>query len=141
MTGFALHPRLAADCHRLGDWPLSRVLLMDDSRWPWCILVPRRAGLAELHELDAGDGAGLLRESAWLSRALRAVLPCDRLNVAALGNLVPQLHVHHVVRREGDPAWPGPVWGVGTRVPYEPAAARRLADRLLAAMERPPAAS
>ena len=137
MSGFALHPRLAADCRVLGDWPLSRLLLMDDARFPWCILVPRRDGLSELHELDEADGVLLLRESAMVSRALRALLPCDRLNVGALGNLVPQLHVHHVVRRQGDAAWPGPVWGAGTRVPYAPAAAERLARSLCATLEQP----
>ena len=140
MSGFELHPRLVADCTVLGDWPLSRLLLMDDARWPWCILVPRRAGVAELHELAPQDRQQLWEESAMLSRALRPFLPCSRLNVAALGNLVPQLHVHHVVRSEGDPAWPGPVWGTGTREPYAPAAAERLQRALLAALEQRPAA-
>ena len=140
MSCFALHPRLVADCHALGDWPLSRLLLMDDRRWAWCILVPRRPGLAELHELDRGDRERLWHESAMLSRALRACVPCDRLNVAALGNVVDQLHLHHVARRREDPAWPAPVWGFGSRLAYPPAAARELAALLAGALEEPLAA-
>lgn len=139
MTGFVLHPQLAADCMVLGDWPLSRLLLMNDARWPWCILVPRRAGLVELHELEGDDRARLWHESALLSRALRASVHCDRLNVAALGNRVTQLHLHHVARCDGDPAWPGPVWGAGECVPYAAADAERLAGVLVDALEEAPA--
>ena len=140
MSVFWLHERLAADCHVLGDWPLSRVLLMDDRRWPWLILVPRRAGIAELHELAEPDRRRLWHESARLSVALRAVAPCERLNVAALGNVVPQLHLHHVARAAGDPNWPRPVWGFGAREPYPPEVAGALATALRAALAEPLAA-
>ena len=133
-----LHPRLAADCHVLGDWPLCRVLLMDDARWPWCILVPRRAGVSELHELDLAARTRLWHESALLSVALRAVAArCERLNVAALGNVVAQLHLHHVARHRGDPNWPGPVWGHGQREARAPAAREAFAAALLAALDEP----
>lgn len=108
---FELHPRLAADCQVLGDFPLSRLLLMNDAQYPWLILVPRRAGLREIYELAEADQQQLLRESTILGRALMAGFRGEKLNVAALGNLVPQLHLHHVVRHAHDPAWPAPVWG------------------------------
>ncbi|MDX6804491.1 HIT family protein [Terrihabitans rhizophilus] len=116
---FSLHPRLAADTAIVTDLALSRVLLMDDARFPWLILVPRRAGAVEIIDLDAAAQARLMEEIALASRALRAVAPCDKLNVGALGNVVSQLHVHVVSRVEGDPAWPGPVWGSGKAKPYD----------------------
>ncbi|HEX4873242.1 MAG TPA: HIT domain-containing protein [Nevskiaceae bacterium] len=125
---FTLHPRLAADTHWVADWPLCRLLLMDDAQYPWAILVPRRAGLRELYQLDAADRAQLLAESCALGEALMRQFGGHKLNVAALGNLVPQLHLHHVVRQEGDPAWPAPVWGRAPPQPYaEPALGQRLA--------------
>lgn len=108
---FSLHPQLAKDCHRLGRFGLSLLLLMNDAQYPWCILVPQRAGLREIYELDEADQTLLLRESVALGRALMAAFQGDKLNVAALGNMVPQLHLHHIVRHAGDPAWPAPVWG------------------------------
>lgn len=108
---FELHPQLAADTVTVGDLPLSRVLLMNDSRYPWIILVPRRAGLRELYELHEADLQRFWRESVLLSRTLMATHHGDKLNIAALGNMVPQLHVHHVVRYTTDAAWPAPVWG------------------------------
>jgi diadenosine tetraphosphate (Ap4A) HIT family hydrolase len=124
---FELHPRLAADTLKIGDWPLSRVLLMNDAQFPWLILVPRRVAIREVYELDEAAQSQLLRESSALGRALMEAFGGDKLNVAALGNLVPQLHLHHVVRREGDPAWPAPVWG---RLPAQPYAAVVAAERL-----------
>ena len=121
-TTFDLHPTLARDCHGLGDWPLCRVLLMDDANYPWFILVPRRPGLREIYELGDADRLQLWEESAQLSRAAMAAFSGYKLNVAALGNVVPQLHVHHVVRQQSDPAWPSPVWGHGPVRTYEPAA-------------------
>src|SRR5204862_7582349 len=93
------------------DFELCRLLLMDDAHYPWFILVPRRAGLREIYELDEADQSQLLRESVALGRAAMRAFAGDKLNVAALGNVVPQLHVHHVVRQIGDAAWPAPVWG------------------------------
>jgi diadenosine tetraphosphate (Ap4A) HIT family hydrolase len=127
MTPFRLDARLAGDCHLAGDLPLSRVLLFDDCRYPWVILVPRRDGLREIHELEPADRQQLLDESCRVGRWLLATFRADKLNVAALGNLVPQLHVHHVARRVGDPAWPGPVWGHSRAEPYP---ADALAERL-----------
>lgn len=117
-AAFELHPRLAADCFVLGDFPLCRLLLMNDAQYPWFILVPRRPAVRELFELDDADQQFLMRESAQLARTLMRVFRGDKLNLAALGNVVPQLHVHHIVRFIGDPAWPDPVWGRRPPRPY-----------------------
>ena len=134
MTDFALHPRLAADTLAVGDLALSRALLMRDARFPWLILVPRRAGLREFTDLPAGERAALMEEIASASRALQAETGADKLNVGALGNMVEQLHVHVVARFAADAAWPGPVWGSGAAAPYPEGAAERLAGRLAAAL-------
>jgi diadenosine tetraphosphate (Ap4A) HIT family hydrolase len=118
MPEFSLHPQLAADCHPVGDMGLSRVLLFDDSRYPWVILVPRRVGLREVFELAAGDRRALLDESCRLGELMLRLFGGGKLNIAALGNLVPQLHLHHVLRVAGDAAWPGPVWGHSPASPY-----------------------
>jgi diadenosine tetraphosphate (Ap4A) HIT family hydrolase len=115
---FALHPRLAADTVTAGDLPLCRLLLMNDALYPWCILVPRRDDAREAYLLEEADQRQLWRESAQLSRAMMTAFDGHKLNVAALGNVVPQLHVHHIVRYPGDPAWPGPVWGRHPPRPY-----------------------
>ena len=116
--GFTLDPQLARDTAFVADRALCRVLLMDDARFPWLVLVPRRAGLAELFDLGAAERTLLFDELEQAAHALRSVAPCARLNVGALGNVVRQLHVHVVGRRENDAAWPGPVWGHGSRQPY-----------------------
>lgn len=113
-SDWSLHPQLAADTVVIGDLPLGRVLLSNDANYPWTILVPRRAGIREIHELSEADQQQLLRESSWLARALIAEFAPTKLNIAALGNVVPQLHVHHIARFDHDPAWPAPIWG---RVP------------------------
>jgi diadenosine tetraphosphate (Ap4A) HIT family hydrolase len=119
MTGkFLLHPRLAADSFTLGDLPLCRLLLMNDAHYPWFILVPRREGAREIYLLDEADQRQLWRESALLSAAAMEAFAGEKLNVAALGNVVPQLHVHHVVRYERDVTWPSPVWGRHSPRPY-----------------------
>jgi len=135
---FTLHPRLAADGAVVADWGLSRVLLLEDARFPWLALVPRRVGAVEVHGLAAADRMVLMDEIARAAAALETVTletgaPCDKINIGALGNLVPQLHVHVVARRRDDAAWPGPVWGAGQAVPYEPAARAALIARLRAA--------
>jgi diadenosine tetraphosphate (Ap4A) HIT family hydrolase len=127
-----LHPRLAADCLRLGAFPLSELLLMNDARYPWYILVPRREGVREIFELAEADQAQLLRESSHLARAMVEALAPDKLNIAAIGNLVPQLHVHHVARFTGDAVWPAPVWGRGEAEPYAADAWRAAAAPVLA---------
>jgi diadenosine tetraphosphate (Ap4A) HIT family hydrolase len=109
-----LHPVLAQDCLLIGHFPLCRLLLMQDANYPWFILVPDRAEITEVHQLSTDDQQQLMHESVILSRVLEEVFRPDKLNLAALGNVVPQLHVHHVVRYRNDPAWPDPVWG---RVP------------------------
>lgn len=117
-TMFTLHPRLEADCIVLGDFPLCRLLLMNDARYPWFVLVPRRADISEIYQLVEREQLQLQRESVTLGQAIMEVFGGDKLNVAALGNLVPQLHIHHIVRYRDDATWPGPVWGVGISVPY-----------------------
>lgn len=112
-AGFALDPRLAADTRPVASLPLCDVLLMNDARYPWLILVPRRAGLVEIADLRDDEQAILWQEVNRAAAALRAAAPCDKLNLGALGNIVRQLHVHVVARVEGDTAWPGPVWGHG----------------------------
>jgi diadenosine tetraphosphate (Ap4A) HIT family hydrolase len=131
--GFTLDPKLAADTVFVADWPLCRVLLMDDARFPWLILVPRRADLVELDDLAPGEQVRLLSEINQAIAMLRNVARCDKLNVGALGNIVRQLHVHVVARREGDAAWPGPVWGSGQAVRYGPTGR----DRLLEVLREP----
>ena len=115
---FALDPRLAADTHAIGILPFSELLLMDDARFPWVILVPRIAGARELIDLDEGDQRLLLGEIDRVARVLEAMLHPDKLNIAALGNVVPQLHVHVIARFASDAAWPNPVWGRGERIAY-----------------------
>ncbi|MDZ5646293.1 HIT domain-containing protein [Nitrospirillum sp. BR 11828] len=129
---FALHPRLAADTVAVGDLPLSRVLLSRNACWPWLILVPRRAGAVEIHRLETADQVQLMAEIAQASRVMEVAFRPDKLNVAAIGNLVPQLHVHVVARTRGDAAWPGPVWGSGFEQAYGPDGAGALAAKLAA---------
>ena len=129
-SGFELDTRLAADTVFVVDWKLCRVLLMDDARFPWLILVPRRAGLVELDDLDEDGRTRLMHEIRRAMQVLRGVAARDKLNVGALGNIVRQLHVHVVARREGDAAWPAPVWGNGTAQRYAPEARDRLVEAL-----------
>jgi diadenosine tetraphosphate (Ap4A) HIT family hydrolase len=115
---FALDPSLEADTHAIGELAFSQLLLMDDARFPWLILVPRICGARELIDLDEGDQRSLIGEISLVGRVLETLLRPDKLNVAALGNVVPQLHVHMIARYTNDAAWPKPVWGVGERVAY-----------------------
>lgn len=132
MRDFQLHPRLAEDTFEVIRWPLCRVLLMNDSRFPWLILVPARDGLREIHDLEASDQMQFLRESIGLGRFLLEHFQGFKLNVAALGNVVPQLHVHHIVRYPDDPCWPRPVWGQGIALAYGCDAAEALVSTLRA---------
>jgi diadenosine tetraphosphate (Ap4A) HIT family hydrolase len=129
---FALHVRLEADTIPIGDLALSCVLLMNDARFPWFVLVPRRAGLSEITDLTEGDAAELIREIRIATRVLLELSKPDKVNVGALGNMVSQLHVHVVGRFRSDPAWPGPVWGFGARAPYPDHAASALVERAAA---------
>ena len=116
---FQLHPKLDADCALIGDGALSRVLLMNDRRFPWIILVPRIAGLRDFHDVPSEFRSILYDEIESASRVLVRLFEAEKVNVAALGNQVPQLHVHVIARFESDAAWPGPVWGVGSAEPYD----------------------
>ena len=117
-TGWSLHPQLAADTVPVCDLPLSRLLAMNDANFPWLILVPRRAGASEMIDLGT-EQVLLMDEISQVSCALKDETRCDKLNVAAIGNVVPQLHVHVVARRRDDAAWPKPVWGAVPRREYE----------------------
>lgn len=108
---FSLHPQLLADCVEIGRFPLCRLLLMKDGNYPWFILVPEREDVTEIFQLDEQDRQQLLDESCHLAEVLKDVFAADKLNIAALGNMVSQLHLHHVVRYRSDVAWPAPVWG------------------------------
>lgn len=118
-SAWSLHPQLARDAIAIGDLPLSRVLIIKDANYPWLLLVPRREGIVEIIDLDEVARAQLMTEISRTAEALKAVTACDKLNIAALGNVVPQLHVHVIARRQGDAAWPRPVWGVASAVPHD----------------------
>jgi diadenosine tetraphosphate (Ap4A) HIT family hydrolase len=118
-VSFALDESLARDAFAVGDMTLTRVLLMNDARWPWLILVPRREGLVELIDLGPADRMQLMEEATHASRFLKAHAGAHKINIGALGNIVRQFHVHVVARLIGDTGWPGPVWGHGDRRPYQ----------------------
>lgn len=111
MNEFRLHPRLQQDCFAVGNFALSQLLMMNDSQYPWFILVPRRHGISEIYQLNDTDKQQLLTESCLLAEKLTDIYQPDKLNIAAIGNLVPQLHLHHVARFKADKAWPAPIWG------------------------------
>jgi diadenosine tetraphosphate (Ap4A) HIT family hydrolase len=132
---FQLHPRLQQDCFEVGRLPLSRLLLMNDSRYPWCILVPAIENIREIFQLSQADQQQLQHESVMLSQAMHTLFNADKMNIAAIGNMVPQLHIHHIVRYQKDPAWPAPVWGKFDPLPYSEAALRQQADRIKQVMK------
>jgi diadenosine tetraphosphate (Ap4A) HIT family hydrolase len=115
---FNLDPRLAGDTVWVMDWALSSVRLMNDARFPWVILIPRRANVCELHDLGHGEALVMLQELQRAAKGLQRIFKPDKINIGALGNIVPQLHVHVVARRQTDAAWPGPVWGKAGPEPY-----------------------
>ncbi len=129
---WSLHPQLVQDTVPVGDLALARVLLAKDANYPWLILVPRRPGLVELIDLDHNAQAQLLGEVAAAARALKSITECDKLNIAALGNQVAQLHVHVIARRHSDAAWPKPVWGAAPAITYNEASRRGLIAALRA---------
>ena len=114
----SIHAQLKEDGINLGRFRLSHLLLMNDRNYPWYILVPDRDEIREIYQLDSGDRRQLLDESCLLAEFLMREFDGDKLNIAALGNQVPQLHLHHIVRYENDPAWPGPIWGRQPPLPY-----------------------
>ena len=133
--GFELHPQLAADTLVVGNLPLCRVLLMNESRYPWFILVPQRAAISEIHQLTAVDRTQLGEESDLVSRQLMQIFKADKLNIAALGNVVPQLHLHHIARFKTDAAWPAPVWGKFQAEAYSPQTAEAVLQQLRQALQ------
>jgi len=116
---WSLHPQLEKDTIDIGDLPLSRVLVIRDANYPWLLLVPRRAAAIEIIDLDDVERAQLMTEVSRAARALKEVTKCDKLNIAALGNVVPQLHVHVIARRKTDAAWPRPIWGAVPPLPHD----------------------
>ena len=119
MTEFTLHRQLEADTAFITDLPLSRALLINDSHYPWIVLVPRRANATEIYKLNHSDQTQLLSESAQICRVMEALFSPDKMNIAAIGNMVPQLHLHHVARFTTDIAWPAPVWGFAPSAAYD----------------------
>ena len=131
---FALDERLRRDTLPVVTLGLCRLLLMNDSRWPWFILVPQRAGIVEIHDLQPLDQAMLAFETTLVSEELKRVTEAAKMNIGAIGNRVAQLHVHVVARNPDDPHWPDPVWGRGTAMPYEDATAAEVIDRMSRAL-------
>ncbi len=115
---FQLHSQLVKDTVLIGQYDLCRILLMNDSQFPWCILVPEVAAITEIYQLSRRQQEQLIQESSRLAGSLAGLYKADKMNIAAIGNLVPQLHIHHVVRYRNDKAWPAPVWGKFDAVPY-----------------------
>ncbi len=131
---FELHPVLAADSWYLGDFPLSALLLSKDANYPWFILVPRQPGVEEIYQLGEQQRAQLLEESCLLAEVLQQVFQADKLNIAALGNVVPQLHLHHIVRFNNDVAWPRPIWGVVPPLDYSESQLNQSIELVLGAL-------
>ena len=132
-SGFTLHPQIVRDTLEVGDLPLSHLRLMNDRTYPWLLLMPRRPDVTELIDLDEDDRFALMREIAQVSEVLKVETGCDKLNVASLGNAVPQLHVHVIARFKSDAAWPKPVWGQALAVAYSDGAASDLICQLRSA--------
>ncbi|WKJ88620.1 HIT domain-containing protein [Methylomonas montana] len=136
MSNFQLHPQLIEDCFKVGQFALSEILMMNDSQYPWFILVPRRNHIKEIYQLNPADRQTLQAESCLLAEALAEIYRPDKLNIAAIGNLVPQLHLHHVARYQTDKAWPAPIWGKFASVPYVPTEAEQRINQLREALDQ-----
>ncbi len=132
---FSLHPQLDKDCIELGNFDLCRLLLMNDSNYPWFILVPEREDKRELFELDDDDLQLYMKESNFLAQILKHYFYADKINIAALGNVVPQLHIHHIARYEDDLSWPAPVWGAQPAVAYSEEQLNKVMDVINKAMQ------
>jgi len=133
--GEVLHPQLENDTIKLGSFTLCHLLLMNDANYPWFVLVPMREDITEIYQLNEKDQYQLIRESSLLATALSQGFDADKINIAALGNVVPQLHIHHIVRYRTDPAWPAPVWGKLSAVPYSNKALLKIMDTLKAVLD------
>lgn len=131
---FKLHPQLEKDTVLLGSFPLSLVLLSRDGNYPWCILVPKHSDKHEIFHLSEKDQQQLMRESCHLSEVMADLFVPDKMNVGAIGNIVPQLHLHHVARVKTDLAWPGPVWGAHPPKAYSEAELESRVSRLRRAL-------
>jgi diadenosine tetraphosphate (Ap4A) HIT family hydrolase len=129
-AGWSLDPLLERDTVAVGDMPLCHVLLINDANYPWVLLVPRRRGIIEIVELDYIEQAQLMGEITQASRSLKTITGCDKINIAALGNVVPQLHVHVIARSRGDAAWPKPVWGAVPARAYDESSLQTLLIQL-----------
>ncbi|KAB2672893.1 HIT domain-containing protein [Ochrobactrum sp. LMG 5442] len=134
MEQFELDKRLNADTFFVAKLGLCELRLMNDRRWPWLILVPRRPDLTEIHDMTPLDQTMLTFETGIVAQALKTVTACHKINTGALGNIVRQLHLHVIARSEGDAGWPGPVWGFGTRETYDEKDAHRLIADILGAL-------
>lgn len=132
---FVLHPQLKKDCEELIDFPLSKLLLCNDANYPWFILVPKVVNISEVYQLEWEQQQQLLNESSMLAEVLMQVFQGDKLNVAALGNVVPQLHMHHVVRYNSDAAWPKPIWGEVERIAYTKQQIDKIKSKVLPQLE------
>lgn len=126
--------RLTRNAALIANLGLCQLRLVNDSRWPWLTLIPQRPDISEIFDLTPLDQTMLTFESNLVASALKSVTQCTKINVAAIGNIVRQLHVHVVARNEGDANWPGPIWGFGEAVPYDDEASKRLADKILKAL-------
>ncbi|NER63467.1 HIT domain-containing protein, partial [Pseudomonas sp. MAFF212427] len=131
---FVLDSRLHQDTVALGDFPLCRLLISKDANYPWFILVPRRADISEFFELEEADQQQLWKETTALAELLKALFGADKMNVATLGNVVSQLHMHVIVRHKGDAAWPAPVWGHSPALAYADDQLEQVRQRLVAAL-------
>lgn len=131
---FSLHPQLQRDCLLLGQFRLSRLLLSRDANYPWCILVPEREAVTEIHHLGINDRQQLMHESCLLAEAMVDLFTPDKMNVAVIGNRVAQLHMHHVARYQHDPAWPGPVWGACPAKAYSDTDLQQRGQQIIAAL-------
>ena len=126
-----LHPQLEKDCIVLGEFTLCSLLLLNDANYPWFILLPNRKDIREIHQLTVTDQQQLMTESMFFSRCLEQVFQPDKLNIAALGNVVPQLHIHHIARFTTDVCWPAPVWGATNSIPYSNQQIKTIKNQLL----------
>ncbi len=129
-----LHPQLKQDCFILGSFELSLLLLLNDSQYPWFILVPQRENIREIHQLSPEEQQQLIKESSLLAKTIETLFKADKINVAAIGNMVPQLHVHHIARFTTDIAWPKPVWGTFPAVPYNEEQVQSIRQDIVAAI-------
>ena len=126
-----LHPQLEKDCIVLGEFRLCSLLLLNDANYPWFILLPNREDISEIHQLSAKDQQQLMTESMYFSHCLEQVFQPDKLNIAALGNIVPQLHIHNIARFSSDACWPAPVWGAVDAIPYDNKQVETIKNQLL----------